>query len=172
MPDDPSPIREGNELPPEDLQELSNTPVEGLRVIVNTSPASEGVMRAERFVDLVKHGEDPKEAAKKVGTGFETIKGREHFFETVSKLLGTFELDAAVQKKMVEAGLNKLFIESVGSKNAEDRKIALATAKQIGQNLGISPSDGVTIDLGGLADVIKDASLPGLPEYKEPDGKT
>ena len=161
------PIRDDN--PKEETLEVLSTPVEGeSTTVVNENPGAETQHRAQRFVDLVKHGTEPKEAAKAVGASLQSITSRDGFGQAVGKLIGDFELDSEITRRMVEAGLNKLFIESVSSKDPAHRKIALDTAKQIGQNKSFSPSDGVVIDLGGLADIIKGATIPGLPPFKEP----
>ena len=139
-----------------------------LETIVNEGNNSENEIRAERFVDLISHNVDPKVAAKEVGASIESITSRDQFGKAVGKLIGDFALDAEIQKRLVDAGLNKLFIQSVSSKSLKERKHALDVAKQIGQNLGISPPDGgVTIDLGGLGDIIKNVSLDGVPVFEE-----
>lgn len=153
----------------EDAIEVEHTPIEGSQTIVNEEAGSETTIRAGRFVDLVKAGVPAKDAAKAVGSSITDFAQRGDFSEAVKDLMAKFALDAEVQQRFVEAGLNKMFAESVGSKSLDERKHALAVAKQIGQNKGFSPSDGVTLDLGSLGDVIKDTKLPGIPEFKEPE---
>lgn len=142
---------------------------EGSSTIVNDDKNAEGKHRAERFIDLVKAGKDPKDAVRAAGATLPTIKDRADFLERVGRILADTEMDAALQQRLVDAGLNKMFVESVDSKSLDERKHALAVAKQIGQNKNFSPSDGVTIDLGGLTEIIKGATLPNIPDYKESD---
>lgn len=139
-----------------------------VQVVINNDKKAEVKKVAERFVDLVKHGEKPGEAARMVGTTLREIGSRDDLKKFVSRLIGDFHLEAAVQKELVSAGLTKLFTEAVRSPDIEDRKLALAVGKQLSQNLGIVAADGtVTVDLGSLGDVLKDIKLEGIPDYKD-----
>ncbi len=137
---------------------------EAIPLAVDETNVSETKLKASRFVDLVKGGSTPGEAARAVGTTLKKIKDVGEFRNEITRLVGNFELAPEIRKRMVDAGLNKLYIESVGSDDIEDRKLALAVAKQIGQQDGFAPVEGgVTINFGELSSVLDNITpLEGL----------
>jgi hypothetical protein len=163
----PSPIKD-SEINSEAIPVLSTAELAGdVGVTLDTSRYADAKHTAARFVDLVAHGATPAKAARAIGTTLKEINSRGELKSRISKLIGNFSLDAKIQEKLVQAGLTKMFVESVESPDLEERKHALNVAKQLGQNIGLSPSDGTTIDLGALASILPTATLDGIPAFTE-----
>lgn len=127
------------------------------------------VQAAERFVDLVKHGKTAAQAAQAIGTTVRALNTHSDMQDAIAALVSVGELPAEVRRKMLKAGLNKIFMEGVGSDSVKERKLALEAAKLIGQDPEISLTEGdgakVVFDLGDLAEVFKKPlTLPGIKE--------
>lgn len=154
----------------EDLLPVVTYEIEGQsKTLLNEKESAEVEYRAKKFVDLVQHGEDPKKAAKSVGASIEQITGRDGFGKAVNKLIGDYALNDKVRAELVKASLNKILIENTSSTDTEKHKVALAAAKQIAQepNIALSNESAVTINLGELADTIKDVKIEGIPDFIE-----
>lgn len=123
---------------------------------------------AQKFVDLLKQGKTPGEAAQAIGTTVRALNTQGDMQAAVAALVSIGELPAEVRRKMLKAGLNKMFMEGIGSDSVKERKLALEAAKLIGQDEGMAEADGgtkVVFELGDLAEVFKKPlTLPGIKE--------
>ena len=122
---------------------------------------------AAQFVDKIKNGISPGKAAASIGTTLGAIATNDEMRNAISQLVSVGEIPAEARKRMLRAGLNKLFMESVGATDIKSRKIALEAAKLIGQDpeVNANAGDGATVvfELGDLADVFqKPINLPGI----------
>lgn len=146
-------------------EEVVSTPVNDVTLEVDDNKNSGAKVKAGRFVDLLQAGVKPGEAAERIGTTLKQIRTSADMKIAVAELLEAATLSGEIRKKMVRAGLNKVFMENVGSDDPKALKVALDAAKLIGSDEGLSTGQevGVTFDLGDLAGVIKDVKL----DFKE-----
>ena len=142
-------------------EEILTEAVADVTLTVDDSKNSGAKVKASRFVDLLKSGVKPGEAAEKIGTSLKQLRTSEDMKVAVAELLATATLSSEIRKGMVRAGLNKVFIEGIASEDPKDRKVALEAAKLISADEQISTGQeiGVTFELGDLAGVIKDVKL-------------
>lgn len=154
------------ELPAEGVEVIA-VPVSELDVTLKPK-GGDTESRAERFLDRVQHGDMPAKAARAVGLSLRTINTSDEFKEALQRLMSMASLPGAVRAEMVRRGLDKTFLEGIESGDVEQKKLALAAAKLIAAD----PATGmaqqaagptVNVDLSGLADILKDLSLPGIP---------
>lgn len=150
------------------------TDVTQLTIESNTDKNAPVIAAAEKFVDLVTNKRvTPKKAAEKIGTTIEQIVNNEQMKAAVEQLMFAAELPVEIRKRMLKAGLNKIFIENVNATEPKRVKIALEAAKQIGQDPEIGtqqPEGGVIINLGELESVrSKPLALPGIEPLVQKD---
>lgn len=170
-----SPVQKVEYKPSDDSLDLSIPVQTHIEIEVDDSKDSIANKKAKRFVELVKSGVTPGEAASTIGTRLKNINTSDDMKVALTELLTTAKLDGKIREQMVKAGLNKLFLKTVDSNDVKDMKIALETAKLIGADEGIKGpvESGVTIDVGSLWPIIKDVTLPGITIEipKETDAK-
>jgi hypothetical protein len=161
-----APVREVkfSDDPVMDVEGVSST-VTDVSLTVDDSKNGGAKVKAARFVDLLKDGVKPGEAAERIGTSLKQLRTSEDMKTAVAELLATATLSSEIRKGMVRAGLNKVFIEGISSEDPKDRKVALEAAKLIASDEGLQTGSDVTVafDLGDLGDVIKDVKLDFKP---------
>lgn len=151
-----------------DVVPILTAPVDNFVTEENKDKNAPVIAAAERFVELVKQGMPAGKAAQEIGTTVRDIMTSVQMKAAVEDLMATAELAPEVRKRMLKAGLNKIFMRTVDSDNPKVMKIALEAAKQIGQDEGtVPPEAGVTINLGDL-EIVRDKplSLPGIEPHE------
>lgn len=126
---------------------------------------------AEKFLTAVQDGMEPAKAARAVGTTLKKINNAAEMSEAIRNLVEMASLTSDVRRAMIRAGLDKMFMQSVGSEDLEERKHALAVAKQIAQDPevgagGEGPGVAITIS-DSLLTAIKDVTLTPVKEGEE-----
>jgi len=113
--------------------------------------------KAKKFLDLVRKGCTPGEAAEQVGMSLAQLK-RTRVRKRIEDLTIAYHLPDEIRKLLVKAGLNRLFMMNLGKKDVANQKILLDTIKQMASDpdVGLQSNQqvGIQINLGELADLI------------------
>lgn len=157
-------------IPGAETETILEVPVTEVTVRNDETPGGDLRVKAQRFVDLIKTGEKPWRAAEKIGTTLGRINTSTEMQAAIKGLLETATLSSEIRKAVVKAGLNKLFMENLGSDDPKDKKIALDAAKMIAADEGMNTGTevGVTFNLGELGPALEGLTLDVKPqEIKE-----
>ena len=102
-------------------------------------------MKARKFLDLVKSGKEPKEAAKEIGTTLAALRKSGALAKACREMIQRADeeklLDKTVREKLVKARLTELMMQD------DNIKVALGAAKAIQNELGVgTPLVGVQVN--------------------------
>lgn len=170
------PIRECVESPADALAVVHVQVENEVTTDTNNDKNSEIKRQAEKFFDKVQSGIPPGRAANIMHTSLKRIHSSEEMTRVITELTNTANLNAEIRKKMVRAGLNKIFMENVDSDDIKRQKLALDTAKQIAADPEIQlGQDGPTVEINvsEFGSALKGITLPGLEPFvvtKEEEG--
>lgn len=134
---------------------------------VRNTPATE--VRVKRFLDLIAIGNRPCRAAERTGvTNLKKFMSSKEFRDEVRDLIETDNLPAGVRRAMVQAGLNRIFMDNY----KKEPKIALEASKQIGADpeVGLNQPQlvGVPIDMGAIGQILAQfEKVPALRQLEE-----
>lgn len=131
--------------------------------------------RAKRLLDRVSRGESLANAAKAERMTVAEIKSDDSPVRaSIQQLIGTYFLPPEARRQMVRAGLNKVFLENVGSADPAAQKVALDAAKQIGADpeVGLTTVEtgGVIVNIEGLAGIFEQIQASKAPEVSDGRG--
>jgi len=131
--------------------------------------------RAKRLLDRVSRGESLSDAAKAERMTVAEIKSDDSPVRaSIQQLIGTYFLPPEARRQMVRAGLNKVFLENVGSADPAAQKVALDAAKQIGADpeVGLTTVEtgGVIVNIEGLAGIFEQIQASKAPEVSDGRG--
>lgn len=134
---------------------------------VRNTPATE--VRVKRFLDLIAIGNRPCRAAERTGvTNLKKFMSSKEFRDEVKDLIETDNLPAGVRRAMVQAGLNRIFMDNY----KKEPKIALEASKQIGADpeVGLNQPQlvGVPIDMGAIGQIL--AQFEKVPALRQLEG--
>jgi hypothetical protein len=134
---------------------------------IGKTPAAE--TKVKRFLDLIAIGNKPSRAAERVGiTNTAKFMKSQEFRNEVRDLIEADNLPAGVRRAMVQAGLNKIFMDNY----KKDPKVALDASKQIASDpeVGLNQPQliGVPIDMGALGQILSQfEKVPALRQLEE-----
>lgn len=152
------------------MEEVGDTPLKVEVIETTETPAKK---MAGRFLDLVRSGERPGDAAHMLGTTLKEMDKSIAVQEALRELV-PYHMKPELRKEMVRMGLNKVFLDNIRSADKDYVKLALDAAKQIGSDpdvgLNAAPAGGVTIDLGSLGDLLSEKISPPTLDIGEKKG--
>jgi hypothetical protein len=117
--------------------------------------------RSEAFIELVKSGTSPTEAARELGTSLKELKRDPLVLAAAKQLVQSYRFTAAERKELVQATRNKILLTGTNQE-------ALAAAKQIGEESDMGMSQGspqTTVNIGIFSQDAQDifSRLPDMP---------
>jgi hypothetical protein len=117
--------------------------------------------RSEAFIELVKSGTSPTEAARELGTSLKELKRDPLVLAAAKELVQSYRFTAAERKELVQATRNKILLTGTNQE-------ALAAAKQIGEESDMGMSQGspqTTVNIGIFSQDAQDifSRLPDVP---------
>lgn len=158
------------ELPsrPDAIQIILDGPSE---VETKVSPARAkasdiGKLRAKKFVELLRLGRRPSEAAHALHTTVQEMMMHSDVQKQVKDLVDEFSFDAQQRKALVRAGANKIALTNL--KDGGDPKLALEALKLIGDDhevaiKGQAGQQQIQVDVVLKNLVSTPVELPGIP---------
>lgn len=145
------PAPEGVELPVQHTEvEVDNSHGKG-------NPKTVAATVAKKFVELVKSGETPSDAARRLHRKLSDLRMDEEFTRKAAAIIEGGYLPAEVRKALVRSGLNRRFVNGIDSDDPELRRDALTAAKMIAEDpeVGLKhTAPAVEIDLTVLGDIL------------------
>lgn len=134
---------------------------------ITTSGKTVGEARTKKFIDLVKDGADPKDAAKEAGVSLESLKRKGVLAKAARELLSRVQEEKLLDKKTYEMVARARSMELM--LQDEDLKVSLGAVRVA---LGTGPQVAVQINnnLRSDPEVIESLKSLGL-EIGEEDGE-
>lgn len=129
--------------------ELNEAPLNTVATTKKQSAHEAGTIAAKKFVDAVKAGADPEEAAKEMGIPpdlWNKVKGQ------VSHKLSMFHFGPALRRELVRARLNEILL--MGDYD-QSMKAAAQIAKDPSVGLENTVTGGQTIQIGALKQILE-----------------
>lgn len=129
-------------------------------VVLDTEKGKDDVVtaKAKKFLDLVRKGVTPGDAAKKVGMSLAQLR-RTKVKKRIEDLTIAYHLPDEIRKLLVKNGLNRLFMMNLGKKDVANQKLLLDTIKQMASDpdVGLQSNQqvGIQINLGELGELLK-----------------
>jgi hypothetical protein len=112
---------------------------------------------ARIYVELVKAGDTPSDAARKLHRKLSDLRMDEDFTRRAASIIENGYLPAEVRKALVRSGLNMRFVKGIDSDDPELRRDALTAAKMIAEDpeVGLKhTAPAIEIDLTVLGDIL------------------
>lgn len=142
--------------------------IEEVAIRSDIKPGPTSAKTAQRFVDLMKTGYTPGEAARMAGrTSVRALMQDTGARKTVRALAEEYGMNDDVRKILVKFGLNKIAIDNLSKEDRDSQKLALDALKAIATDpdVGLNAAQaniGIAINLGDLGALLE--KVPELPK--------